>query len=422
MLAVSLLEKRMWLFVSRAIILLLDSFGIGNAPDAEKFGDCGADTLGHIAKWCAQNRKNSDGTINYLKLPNLAKVGLGEAYKLSVGHELVHSLGDDTEIVGAYGYAREISSGKDTLSGHWEITGVPVMFKWGYFPDKPKCFPQELIDAIIAEGNLPGVLGEKHFSGTEIIEELGEEHCKTGKPIVYTSGDSVLQIACHEKYFGLERLYALCKIAYKLVKPYHIARVIARPFVGENAGDFKRTGNRHDFAVPAPEDTLLDILTAQGGSVYAIGKIADIFAHRGVYKQFAGTGLEELFNVTLEAISEAGDKSLVFTNFVDFDSSYGHRRDVAGYAAGLEYIDSRLPELISVLQKDDMVLVTADHGCDPTWKGSDHTREHIPALFFGPKVKPQALPPMETFSDLGQTLAEHLGVQQTRGKAQPVKL
>ncbi|MDD4721131.1 MAG: phosphopentomutase [Acidaminococcaceae bacterium] len=409
--------------MGRAIILLLDSFGIGNAPDAEKFGDAGADTLGHIVKWCAEHRKNSDGTIDYLKLPNLAKLGLGKASNLSMGRELFHPLSDEIiEVMGAYGYASEISSGKDTLSGHWEITGVPVMFPWGYFPDKPKCFPQELIEAIIREGNLPGVLGEKHFSGTEIIKELGVEHCKTGKPIVYTSGDSVLQIACHEEYFGLERLYDLCKIAYKLVQPYHIARVIARPFVGENADDFKRTGNRHDFAVPAPADTLLDILTAQGGSVYAIGKIADIFAHRGVTKHFSGTGLEELFNVTLEAVSAAGDNSLVFTNFVDFDSSYGHRRDPAGYGAGLEYIDSRLPDILDILQKDDVVLITADHGCDPTWRGTDHTREHIPVLFFGPTVKAQALPPMETFSDLGQTLAQHLGIKIANGKAQPIKV
>lgn len=408
--------------MSRAIILLLDSFGIGNAPDAAKFGDAGADTLGHIVKWCAEHRKNSDGTIDYLKLPNLAKLGLGKASNLSMGHELFHPIGDEKiAVTGAYGYASEISSGKDTLSGHWEITGVPVMFPWGYFPDKLKCFPQELIEKIIELGKLPGVLGEKHFSGTEIIKELGAEHCKTGKPIIYTSGDSVLQIACHEEYFGLERLYDLCKIAYKLVQPYHIARVIARPFVGESAKNFKRTGNRHDFAVPAPSDTLLDILTAQGGSVYAIGKIADIFAHRGITKHFSGAGLEELFNVTLEAVAEAGHNSLVFTNFVDFDSSYGHRRDPAGYGSGLEYIDSRLPDIFKVLQKDDVVLITADHGCDPTWRGTDHTREHIPALFFGPTVKAQALPPMETFSDLGQTLAQHLGIKIAKGKAQPIK-
>jgi len=407
--------------MSRAVILLLDSFGIGNAPDAAKFGDYGADTLGHIVKWCAQNRKNHDGSPKYLNLPNLARLGLGKASQLSMGHALFHSIGEEDPVTGAYGYAKEISHGKDTLSGHWEITGVPVDFEWGYFPDKPKCFPQELINAIVEEGNLQGVLGEKHFSGTEIIKELGEEHCKSGKPIIYTSGDSVLQIACHEKYFGLERLYALCKIAYKLVQPYHIARVIARPFVGENASSFVRTGNRHDFALPAPADTLLDILTAHGGKVYAVGKIADIFAHRGVSKQFSGTGLENLFQVTMEALSEAGDNSLVFTNFVDFDSSYGHRRDPAGYALGLEYIDSCLPRLFEVLQTDDIVLITADHGCDPTWTGSDHTREQIPVLFFGPKVKAQALPPMETFSDLGQTLAKHLGLKLEKGKAQTIK-
>ena len=407
--------------MARAIILMLDSFGIGNAPDAEKYGDKGSDTLGHIAKWFSENRKNEDGTPKYLSLPNMANLGLGKASELSTGKKLVHPIGDDSNVTGAYGYAIEISKGKDTLSGHWEITGVPVDFEWGYFPDKPNCFPQELLDKLISEGNLPGVLGEKHASGTVIIQELGEEHIKTGKPIVYTSGDSVLQIACHEKYFGLDKLYDLCQIAYKLVQPYHIARVIARPFVGEKAGEFTRTGNRHDYAVPAPEPTLLDILTKAGGKVYGIGKIPDIFAHRGIFKGYHATGLEELFNTTLSAMEEAEDNSLVFTNFVDFDSTYGHRRDVLGYGEGLEYVDSRLPELIKKLKKDDLVLITADHGCDPTWKGSDHTREHIPGIFFGPSVKPKALNPMKTYSDLGQTLAKHLGLVQDHGTAQPVK-
>lgn len=407
--------------MARAIILMLDSFGIGRAPDADKFGDKGADTLGHIVDWCAKNRKKADGTPHYLALPNLARYGLARASALSRGQELNYPISTDAAVVGAYGYASEISHGKDTLSGHWEITGVPVLFDWGYFPNKPNCFPPELITKLIAEGQLPGVLGEKHASGTEIIQELGEEHCRTGKPIVYTSADSVLQIACHEEYFGLQKLYDLCAIAYQLVQPYHIARVIARPFVGEKAGEYTRTGNRHDYAVPAPEDTLLDIVTKHGGKVYAIGKIADIFAHRGISKAYHATGLAALFAATLEAVGEAEEDSLIFTNFVDFDSTYGHRRDVAGYAGGLEYIDSRLPELEQALRPDDVVLVCADHGCDPTWTGSDHTREHIPVLFWGPGVKAQALPPMSTFSDLGQTLAKHLGCKLARGKVQPIK-
>jgi len=408
--------------MARGIILLLDSFGIGAADDAASYGDAGSDTLGHIVQWCAANRKTASGQPQYLSLPFMAGLGLARASALSTGHELMHTIGQEVKpIRGAYGYASEISSGKDTLSGHWEICGVPVKFDWGYFPNKPKCFPPQLIAELIKRGQLPGVLGEKHASGTEIIKELGEEHCATGKPIVYTSADSVLQIAAHEKYFGLDRLYDLCKIAYELVKPYHIARVIARPFVGESAQKYTRTGNRHDYAVPAPAKTLLDYLVEAGGKTYAVGKIADIFAHRGISKAYHGTGLTELFTKTLEAVQDAPEHSLVFTNFVDFDSAYGHRRDPAGYGAGLEYIDSLLPSLQKLLRQDDLVLITADHGCDPTWQGSDHTREHIPVLFWGPKVRSGQLMPMKTFSDLGQIMAAHLSLKLLNGTVQEVK-
>lgn len=407
--------------MKRAIILMMDSFGIGGAEDAARFGDQGADTLGHIACWFARE-KAKDPSRHLLHLPNLAKLGLGLASRMSTGHVLTPSIGSSGPLKGAYSYAREVSSGKDTLSGHWELTGVPVMFDWGYFPDKPHCFPEDIIQGLIKEGNLPGVLGEKHASGTVIIQELGEEHMKTGKPIVYTSADSVLQIAAHERTFGLERLYKLCEIAYNLVRPYHIARVIARPFVGEKAGEFTRTGNRHDYAVPAPEPTLLDEVYEKAGGVYAIGKIADIFAHRGITKAWHATGLDALFDATLEAMDEAGDRSLIFTNFVDFDSTYGHRRDVEGYGEGLMLIDRRLPELMAKLQPGDLVLVTADHGCDPTWKGTDHTREHVPMLFFGPEVKPGALQPMGSYSDAGQILAHHLGLSLKRGMVQKVIL
>ena len=407
--------------MKRAIILMMDSFGIGGAEDAARFGDQGADTLGHIACWFARE-KAKDPSRHLLHLPNLAKLGLGLASRMSTGHVLTPSIGSSGPLKGAYSYAREVSSGKDTLSGHWELTGVPVMFDWGYFPDKPHCFPKDIIQGLIKEGNLPGVLGEKHASGTVIIQELGEEHMKTGKPIVYTSADSVLQIAAHERTFGLERLYQLCEIAYRLVQPYHIARVIARPFVGEKAGAFTRTGNRHDYAVPAPEPTLLDAVYEKAGGVYAVGKIADIFAHRGITKAWHATGLDALFDATLEAMDEAGDRSLVFTNFVDFDSTYGHRRDVEGYGEGLMLIDRRLPELMAKLQPGDLVLVTADHGCDPTWKGTDHTREHVPMLFFGPEVKPGALQPMGRYSDAGQILAHHLGLSLKRGMVQKVIL
>lgn len=393
----------------RTIILLMDSFGIGYAHDAEKYGDKGADTLGHICQWFADNRKDAEGKAKPLYLPNLAARGLGKAAELSRGVALPAGLGAEHS-VGAYTYAQEVSRGKDTLSGHWEIAGVPVDFDWGYFPNVPKCFPQELVEALIKEGNLPGVLGECHASGTEIIKELGEEHVATGKPIIYTSADSVLQIAAHEEAFGLERLYELCKLAYKLVQPYNIARVIARPFVGTCAEDFSRTTNRHDYAVPAPQDTLLDKMVAAGGSVYAVGKIADIFAHRGITKHYAAGGLEKLVEATLQAVKDAPDNSIVFTNFVDFDSSYGHRRDIKGYGEALEYFDSRLPEITSLLQADDLLLITADHGNDPSWSGTDHTREKIPVLFSGADIKMAQLEPMDTFADIGRTIADYMGI------------
>lgn len=394
----------------RTIILLMDSFGIGYAHDAAKYGDKGADTLGHICAWFAENRKNDDGSPKPLYLPNLAARGLAKAAALSRGSKLPAGLGAE-HIIGAYTYAQEVSRGKDTLSGHWEISGVPVDFDWGYFPNVSKCFPQELVEQLIEQGNLPGVLGECHASGTEIIKELGEAHVKTGKPIIYTSADSVLQIAAHEESFGLERLYELCKLAYKLVQPYNIARVIARPFVGTCADDFSRTTNRHDYAVPAPQATLLDKMVAAGGKVYAVGKIADIFAHRGISKHFAAGGLAKLVDVTIEVIKEAPDNTIVFTNFVDFDSSYGHRRDVRGYGEALEYFDKRLPEITCLLKDDDLLLITADHGNDPSWSGTDHTREKIPVLFSGAKLQCAQLMPMETFADIGQTIAAYMELE-----------
>lgn len=395
--------------MSRAMILLLDSFGIGGAPDADKFGDKGADTFGHILEYYQKAGKE-------FVLPNMFKYGLLKAAEASRGKEFTNV--QEYEIKGAYGYANPQSHGKDTLSGHWEITGVPVYFDWGYFPYKEKCFPRELIDELIARCDLPGVLGETHASGTEIIKELGEEHCQSGKPIVYTSADSVFQIAAHEECFGLEKLYKVCEVAFELVQKYKIARVIARPFVGKGSADFTRTANRHDYAVAAPDKTLLDIAYEAGRTVSAIGKIKDIFAGRGVSVSRKGADLRELMDKTLEGINELPDGGFLFTNFVDFDSKYGHRRDVVGYGEGLKYIDGRLPEVEKLLQPDDLVIITADHGCDPTWTGSDHTRENIPVLCFGPKVGNKFLGQREIFSDIGQSIAKHLGLQELKnGKA-----
>lgn len=389
--------------MSRAIILVLDSFGIGATDDAERFGDAGSNTLGSIA------RERSEGPAGPLKLPNLTRLGLMRAARDSAG-DFPAGADKDAEVVGAYGYARELSSGKDTPSGHWEIAGVPVLFDWGYFRKNIDTFPPELLDKLIERAGIPGVLGNCHSSGTTIIAELGEEHMKTGKPIVYTSADSVFQIACHEETFGLQRLYDLCDIAREMVDEYKIGRVIARPFVGTDSSNFVRTGNRRDLTVPPPSPTLLDKLVESGGDVISIGKIADIYAHRGITKTIKATGNAALFDATLEALHSAPDRSIVFTNFVDFDMLYGHRRDVNGYAEALEYFDSRLPELIELMNDDDVLVITADHGCDPTWTGTDHTREHIPVLVYGVGVEPRSLGKRDTFADIGQSLAGYFGL------------
>ncbi|MGL6297296.1 MAG: phosphopentomutase, partial [Plesiomonas sp.] len=314
------------------------------------------------------------------------------------------------EIIGAYGHAAELSSGKDTPSGHWEIAGVPVLFDWGYFSDHDNSFPAELLEKIVTRAKLPGYLGNCHASGTQILDELGEEHMKTGKPIFYTSADSVFQIACHEETYGLDNLYALCKIVREELEGYNIGRVIARPFLGNKPGEFQRTGNRKDLAVEPPAITVLQKLVEEKhGQVVSVGKIADIYAHVGITKKVKATGIDALFDATLEEMKLAGDNTIVFTNFVDFDSSYGHRRDVAGYAAALELFDRRLPEMLSLVGEDDILILTADHGCDPTWPGSDHTREHIPVLVYGPKITAGSLGRRKTFADIGQTLAAYFG-------------
>ncbi|MGH8261843.1 MAG: phosphopentomutase [Steroidobacterales bacterium] len=386
--------------MTRAALLVLDSFGIGAAADAVRFGDAGANTLGHIAEVRAR-------AGDPLKIPNLARLGLLRAARASSG-EFPAGCQPSGEITGAHGYAVELSTGKDTPSGHWEMAGVPVLYEWGYFRDATHTFPPSLLKLLIEEGKLPGVLGNCHASGTEIIAKLGEEHVHTGKPIVYTSADSVFQIACHEEAFGLQRLIDLCLIARKLVDEYRIGRVIARPFVGKSAKDFIRTGNRHDYAVPPPGATVLDKLVENGGEVIGIGKIPDIFAHRGITREVHAHGNEALFDATLEAIATAPDRSIVFSNFVDFDMLYGHRRDVAGYARALEQFDARLPTLLGQLRDDDIVILSADHGCDPTWPGSDHTREHIPVLAYGRRVAPRDLGKRSTFADIGQSLAAYL--------------
>ena len=404
--------------MKRTVILLLDSFGLGGAEDADKFvgetaegkvfNDMGSNTLGHIAQECFEGSAE-EGRSGPLNIPNLNRLGFGRACFESSG-TFPKGLDEEAEPVAAYGYAKELSTGKDTTSGHWEICGVPVEFEWGYFKEKKNSFPQELLDELIKRGDLPGVLGNCHASGTTILEELGEEHMATGKPIVYTSADSVFQIACHEESFGLKKLYDLCELARELVDEYHIARVIARPFTGEDKNNFQRTGNRHDYSVPPVKPTLLDKMKEAGGEVVSVGKISDIFAAQGITKSVKANGLEALFDETIIALTEADDQSIIFTNFVNFDADFGHRRNVSGYASALEYFDNRLPEMILSLEDGDLLVLTADHGCDPTWEGSDHTREHIPVILYGRDVKAGSIGGCDTFADIGQTIASHHGL------------
>ena len=395
--------------MARAFIFVLDSFGIGEAPDAEKFGDVGANTFGHIADWCYAGNVAADRpNAGPLALPNMGRLGLGLAAEIAAG-EVPKGLEITGKATGMYAACAELSHGKDTPSGHWEMAGVPVMFDWGYFPQEYPSFPAELLDELCARCDLPGVIGNKAASGTVIIEDLGDEHIATGKPIVYTSSDSVFQIAAHEEHFGLERLYEVCAVARELVDKYEIGRVIARPFVGKD-GVFERTNNRRDLAVEPPEATLLEKLEAAGREVISVGKIADIFAHKGLTKKVKASGLDGLFAASLEMQQTAAEGSLTFVNFVDFDQNFGHRRNVAGYAAALEYFDGRLPEFLDAMADDDIVVLTADHGCDPTWPGSDHTREFIPFVTYGPKLTAGSAGARESFADIGQTIATHLGI------------
>ncbi len=400
----------MELKMPRAFLFVLDSFGIGGAPDAEAYGDAGSNTFGHIAEACfTGNADTSYGRSGPLRLPNLARLGLADAAMLATG-KYPASFGAVSIADALWGAASEVSKGKDTPSGHWEIAGVPVTFDWGYFRKTVNTFPGAFQRQIIEKSGIPGILGDCHASGTEIIARLGEEHVRTGCPIFYSSADSVVQIAAHEESFGLQRLYDLCRITFECALPYRIGRVIARPFTGMTKADFQRTGNRRDYSINPPSPTLLDRLKADGRSVFAVGKIADIFAHNGVTDERKANGNDALFNATLKAMDDAGDGDLVFTNFVDFDMLYGHRRDVPGYAAALEHFDRRLPELLAKLRAGDLMILTADHGCDPTWRGTEHTRERVPILATGPGIGAGSIGIRSSFSDIGESIGAHLGL------------
>lgn len=387
--------------MARAFLVVLDSVGIGGAPDAHRFfngdlPDTGANTLGHIYEACTP------------KLPHLESLGLKGALRLATGLDL----GASPPLQGRFAAATEVSMGKDTPSGHWELAGVPVPWEWHYFPDTKPAFPKELTALVQKYAGTSGILGNAHASGTAVIDALGAEHMRTGHPICYTSADSVFQIAAHEESFGLERLFKLCQDLAPHLHDMRVGRVIARPFVGKD-GNFTRTKNRRDFAIEPPAPTLLDWAAADGRHTHAIGKIGDIFSMRGVSTYAKGRDADLAKDLAAQ-IETAPDGSFIFANLVEFDTEYGHRRDAAGYARHLEWFDSALGAMLPQLRKGDALFITADHGNDPTWAGTDHTRERVPLLVAGLGAGEIGHIAMQ---DVAASIAAHLGLTQRGGGA-----
>ncbi len=393
--------------MTRAFLIVMDSAGIGGALDADAYfndglPDTGANTIGHIAQACAAGQAE-EGRSGPLHLPHLDRLGLGAAIELASNLE-APNLGAPPQ--GFYAAASEVSKGKDTPSGHWEMAGVPVPWEWHVFPNETPCFPKDLTDLAAKLAGCEGILGNRHASGTAIIDDLGAEHLRTGWPICYTSVDSVFQIAAHEEAFGLERLIALCEDLAPHLHAMRVGRVIARPFTG-NVGAFERTPNRRDFAIDPPSKTLLDWAHEAGRPTHAIGKIGDIFSHRGVGKLWKGKSDADLLEHLVRLGGEAEEGSLTFANFVEFDSLYGHRRDVSGYARALEWFDAGVGRFLATLGPDDLAIFTADHGNDPTWHGTDHTRERVPVLCSGLGMGTAG---QVAFADIGATVADYLGL------------
>ena len=386
----------------RAFLIVMDSVGCGGAPDAAAFGDEGSNTLAHIAAECAAGRADI-GRAGPLHLPHLDALGLGAAIRLASGAPTPNLAATPT---GLWGAATEVSQGKDTPSGHWELAGVPVPWDWTYFPQETPAFPAALVARVCQLAGTEGILGNCHASGLAIIHDLGAQHLKTGWPICYTSADSVFQIAAHEESFGLERLIKLCEDLAPDLHAMRVGRVIARPFTGTE-GAFQRTPNRRDFAIAPPAPTLLDRAQAAGHVTHAIGKIGDIFSHRGITHLHKGKSDADLFDQLQSLTHDAADGALIFANFVEFDSLYGHPRDVPGYARALEWFDSRLPAFLAALRPDDIAIFTADHGNDPTFRGTEHTRERVPVLVAG--VGSGCLG-LCAFVDVAASIAKHLGL------------
>jgi phosphopentomutase len=379
----------------RILLIVLDGAGIGAMPDAPEWGDAGSDTFGHIME------------SRQLRLPNLQRYGLGNIRPLQGLPSLEH-----TE--GSYGRCALRSNGKDTTTGHWEMAGIILERA---FPTYPNGFPPSVLDRFISETSVPGILGNIPASGTEIIKVLGEEHVKTQKPIVYTSADSVFQIAAHEEVIPLEKLYEMCETARRILDGEHrVGRVIARPFLGK-PGAFYRTENRHDYAVPPPRENLLPALADEDLDVVCIGKIASIYDSMGVTKDLSAKNNEQSIDQTINALREES-RGLIFSNLVDFDMLYGHRRDTEGYAKALEHFDVRLPEIESAMRNDDLMMITADHGNDPTFPGSDHTREYAPLLVYGKSAGSNVnLDTRASLADIGQTIAENFGLKLVAGES-----
>ena len=392
--------------MARAFLVVLDSVGIGGAPDAHAFfngdvPDTGANTLGHIAQACAEGQAET-GRSGPLAIPNLLTLGMGQALELASGMTWP---GDVPHPTGAWGAATEVSPGKDTPSGHWELAGVPVPWDWHVFPVTQPAFPESLMQNVCELAGTKGTLGNCHASGTAIIDQHGAAHLETGWPICYTSADSVFQIAAHEDHFGLDRLLQLCRDLAPRLHAMKVGRVIARPFVGA-PGRFERTPNRRDFAITPPAPVLTNWVQDAGRHVYAVGKIGDIFTMQGIDEVRKGPDATLMTHLS-ELVDTAIDGSLTFANFVEFDSLYGHRRDVSGYARHLEWFDAHLGGLIARLRPNDRLLITADHGNDPTWIGTDHTRERVPVLIAGGEA---ARLGQIAFTDVAAHVARHLGV------------
>ncbi|MES2667334.1 MAG: phosphopentomutase [Pseudomonadota bacterium] len=388
--------------MARAFLIVMDSVGCGGAPDAAEFGDAGSNTLAHIAQSCAAGRADV-GRSGPLRMPNLDALGLGAAVRLASGAAMP---GFDAVPQGLWGAATEVSRGKDTPSGHWELAGVPVPWDWTYFPDTVPAFPPDLVAEVCRLAGTEGILGNCHASGVPIIEAHCAEHLRTGWPICYTSADSVFQIAAHEQAFGLDRLLKLCADLAPYLHARKVGRVIARPFTG-GAGNFKRTANRRDFAIAPPAPTLLDWVAGAGRQTHAIGKIGDIFSMQGIGTLWKGKSDADLFEHLNALGTNAKPGSLTFANFVEFDTLYGHPRDVAGYARALEWFDAQLPAFLSRLRPGDLVIFTADHGNDPTFRGTEHTRERVPVVGYGGGLRAVGL---RGFVDVGASVAAHLGV------------